>query len=499
LLSFLATPDDSLSLATVLRSPLFGWTEQELFTLAHTRETVHLWSTLRERDTEFLETTAILKDLRANVDFLRPYDLIERMLTRHRGRMHLLARLGTEAEDGINALLSQALAYERATVPSLTGFLTWMETDDLEIKRQIDSASNQIRVMTVHGSKGLEAPIVILPECGKRTLSIRDDIITMDGTPVWRMPAGQQPDVMVTRLDEMKAAQKEESLRLLYVALTRAEKWLIVGASGELDSKGDDWHQRVAAGLQAGGAFELETPVGLGLRMQHGDWNFARRDTPVETAPVPDTLPAIYAAAAPTAVPQPVTVSPSDLGGAKALPGDGLEEETAKAYGTFVHALLETLPTVARSEWEDATKRLADISPLDDALRHEAVREAINVLDTKTLGQIFDPATLAEVAVTASIGATRIHGTIDRLIVGPDSLRIIDFKTNRQVPNDPAQCPEGVLRQMGAYAQALGDIYPDHRIETHILWTRTGHLMHLPHDIVTQALWRSPYLDDPGT
>ena len=155
LLSFLATPEDSLSLATVLKSPLFGWTEQQLFDLAHRRQEQFLWAALRQRAEEFPETLDILNDLRGQIDFLRPYDLIERILTRHDGRRKLLGRLGAEAEDGINALLSQALAYERTDIPSLTGFLVWIQTDDLEIKRQMSGVGNMIRVMTVHGSKGL--------------------------------------------------------------------------------------------------------------------------------------------------------------------------------------------------------------------------------------------------------------------------------------------------------------------------------------------------------
>jgi ATP-dependent helicase/nuclease subunit A len=495
LLSFLATPDDSLSLATALRSPLFEWSEQQLFTLAHHRKTEHLWAALREKDQEFPNTVSVLKDLRANVDFLRPYDLIERMLTRHRGRKRLLARLGAEAEDGINALLSQALSYERAAVPSLTGFPTWMETDDLEIKRQIDSASNQIRVMTVHGSKGLEAPIVILPECGKRMLSIRDDIIEIDETPVWRMQAGQQPDRMAERLDDMKAAQREESLRLLYVALTRAEKWLIIGASGELDSKGDDWHQRVAAGMRVGGAVNFDTPVGAGLRMEHGDWAFAPLDTGTKTDPILPELPDIFHQSAPLTENAPLTLSPSDLGGAKALAGDGLDEETAKAYGTLVHTLLEVLPNMHADDWPLAIQRLTATLSLPDHLLNEAALEAKTVLNTAAFANIFDARSLAEVPITAALGTHRMHGNIDRLIISDDRIQIIDFKTNRVVPHTPTHCPEGVLRQMGAYYQALQGIYPNHQIETHILWTRTSSLMHLPHDIVTDALSRSQYLD----
>ncbi|WP_223421874.1 double-strand break repair helicase AddA [Tateyamaria pelophila] len=498
LLSFLATPDDSLSLATVLRSPLFGWSEQDLFTLAHHRKTEHLWATLRDLDEKFPETVPVLKDLRANVDFLRPYDLIERMLTRHRGRKRLLARLGAEAEDGINALLSQALSFERAVVPSLTGFLTWMETDDLEIKRQIDSASNQIRVMTVHGAKGLEAPIVILPECGKRTLSIRDDIIVMDDTPVWRMNDKQQPDCMVERLDAMKEAQQEESLRLLYVALTRAEKWLIVAASGDLDSSGNDWHQRVGAGMKASGAVDLITPVGMGMRVEHGAWDFDLPDTGPKSQPGPPALPDVYTRPAPHIEPTPETLSPSDLGGAKALPGEGLDEDSAKAYGTLLHAFLEKLPAAASNDWTTIIKRLAKPSILSEGLITEAEAEARAVLDDPQLAHVFAPDSLAEVPVTAKLGSRQMHGTIDRLILTDDCVQIIDFKSNRHVPDDPVQCPEAVLRQMGAYAQAIRAIYPDHRIESYVLWTRERKLMRLPHDIVTAALYRSQYLDvDP--
>src|SRR6056297_294489 len=166
LLSFLSTPEDDLSLATALKSPLFGWTEAQLYDLARHRSQRYLWQALRDRRAEFPAVMEIIDDLLNHVDYLRPYELIERILTRHDGRRKLLARLGAEAEDGIDALLSQAMAYEQRAVDSLTGFLVWMETDDLEIKRQMDSASDRIRVMTVHGAKGLEAPVVILPETG---------------------------------------------------------------------------------------------------------------------------------------------------------------------------------------------------------------------------------------------------------------------------------------------------------------------------------------------
>ncbi|MBN2759454.1 MAG: double-strand break repair helicase AddA, partial [Rhodobacteraceae bacterium] len=158
LLAFLATPEDDLSLAACLRSPLFGWSEDALYRLAQGRaKGEYLWARLRAQ--EGSATLAVLRDLRRQTDFLRPYDLVERMLTRHDGRRRLIARLGAEAEDGIDAFLAQALSYERADIPSLTGFLTWLERDEVELKRELDNASPMLRVMTVHGAKGLEAPI----------------------------------------------------------------------------------------------------------------------------------------------------------------------------------------------------------------------------------------------------------------------------------------------------------------------------------------------------
>ena len=272
LLSFLATPEDSLSLATVLKSPLFGWSEQMLFDLAHRRERPFLWQALRDRGQEFPDTMRVLNDLRDQTDFLRPYDLIERILTRHDGRRKFLGRLGPEAEDGINALLSQALAYERTDIPSLTGFLVWMQTDDLEIKRQMGSAGDMIRVMTVHGSKGLEAPIVILPDTGKRRTPPDPEIMMADGVPLWKVKPDQMPERLLNARAAAQAAQQNERLRLLYVALTRAEKWLIVTGAGELPKDGDSWYQMVEAGLKQAGAVALNED-GSGLRLEHGDWD----------------------------------------------------------------------------------------------------------------------------------------------------------------------------------------------------------------------------------
>ncbi|GLS86235.1 double-strand break repair helicase AddA [Cypionkella aquatica] len=481
LLSFLATQDDDLSLAALLRSPLCGWTEAELYALAHPRKG-YLWEALRD-SISHPETLEMLHDLRDQADFLRPYDLIERALTRHDGRRRLLTRLGPEAEDGIDEFLSQALAFERTEIPSLTGFLIWLETDEIEVKRQMDSEGHRIRVMTVHGAKGLEAPLVILPDTCDRSPQDRDEIYTLEnGLPVWKTPSNESPSPIATARTLRKDKAEEESLRLLYVALTRARTWLIVCGAGEA-KKETAWYRLVQQGIMAAGT---EAIADGALRHSFGIWP---DPTPKQalTSPELPFLPlwATQAAASPERPAQPL--SPSDLGGAKLLPGetDGSGEDAAKARGTALHLLLEHLPHTPLADWPSLS---ASLIP-DLTLRATLLAEAEAVLTA--LPHIFAPEALSEVAFTASLNGHPMLGTIDRLLIHPDHILAVDFKSNHRTPAMPEQTPEGILRQMAAYAEALAQIYPNHRIDTAILWTRTATLMPLPPDIVRAAMQRA--------
>ncbi len=494
LLSFLATPEDSLSLATALRSPLFGWSEGELFDLAHDRPHRYLWQTLRERAADYPETLAVMNDLRRAADYLRPYDMIERILTRHQGRARLLSRLGPEAEDGIDALLSQAMAYERNAIDSLTGFLVWMETDDLEIKRQLDNAGNRIRVMTAHAAKGLESAIVILPDSAKRDLRVDAKLIGAGDTALWRPRKDDLPTALQAIDTAERDAQWAERDRLLYVAMTRAEQWLIVAAAGDLDKEGRDWYSKVRGGMLRSDPVEHIFEGGQGLRLESGNWAGIEPVSERVDPTIMPSLPAFFQDHAKPAVRATETLAPSGLGGEKALPGeDGLDEDAAKRRGRQVHRLLEMLPQRDQSDWAEAAAFLLAHGP-DAATGQELAEllfEAEHVLAQEPLRFLFSPQALAEVAISAHLDALdgrRIHGTIDRLIVTPEKILAVDFKTNAVVPDAPADVPSGLLRQMGAYAHALQQIYPGRNIETALLWTRTATLMHLPHDLVTQAL-----------
>lgn len=491
LLQFLATPEDDLALATVLRSPLFGWSEDKLFRLAHGRGKTYLWRALRNDAEAHAHELDVLNDLRREADFLRPYDLIDRLLTRHDGRRLLTARLGMEAVDGIDTLLQQALAYERIEIPSLTGFLTWLATDDIKVKRELGSGANQIRVMTVHGSKGLEAPIVMLPDTAVRRPRTGSDLLIIpDKGPVWRPKSAEMPDNLTPLTIAERARDEEERNRLLYVAMTRAEQWLIVAAAGDIGKTPEaSWYGTIKAGMEAAGASPLMlNGEGFGLRLQHGTWEErdsldSADETDSPHAPVPDWM--WSKAPAPVVPLEPIT--PSGLAGAKALAGEGasLSEEDAKRRGRQIHLLLEHLPVYPKGDWprlaQDVLKSGGD--PADEADTAALLEEATRVLTDPSLAYLFDGESLAEVELSAPVpyGAShRLHGIVDRLLIKDDHILAIDFKSNALVPSAPEETPEGILAQMGAYEAALEALYPGRDIRTAILWTRNATLMELP-------------------
>ncbi|MBF9048166.1 double-strand break repair helicase AddA [Rhodobacterales bacterium LSUCC0031] len=505
LMRFLSLPEDDLSLATLLRSPICGWDEEALYALAQPRgENTTLWQALRQAQDRWPDTVAMLRDLRDQADFLRPYDLLARALVDHGARGRLIARLGPEAEDAIAAMLDQALSYEAMEVPSLTGFVGWLEAGEVTVKRDLAKPNGQIRVMTVHGAKGLEAPVVFLPDTAipHHGGGHRIDLFTPDDGPChWPQRDTAIPSVR-DALAAHAQAQDEERNRLLYVAMTRAESWLIVAAAGKVTNKDgdptDSWYATIADAMQASGAMPYappDIPDQGGLRLQAGDWSpiTTPADPPPPKIVLPDwaTIPASPERRAEQGR------SPSDLGGDKIVAGadDGLAEAAALRRGRLIHLLFEHLPPIPPAAWAAAAPAILAREPggvpPDEVT--ELLAEAVANLTDPALAYLFARDTLAEVTLTADTPALggQMLGVIDRLIVSDTHVLAVDFKTNAVIPDEPATVPEGLLRQMGAYAEMLAAIYPARRIDTAILWTRSATLMRLPGPLVAAALVRA--------
>ncbi|CUH38818.1 ATP-dependent helicase/nuclease subunit A [Jannaschia seosinensis] len=485
-LAWADTPQDDLSLACILRSPLCGLSEQDLFALAHGRRG-RLWDALR--DSDHVAAAGLVTDILRVADILRPYEILERILVKHDGRRRLIGRLGPESAEAIDALLGQALAYETLETPSLTGFLGWLESKDVELKRQ--PGSGTIRVMTVHGAKGLESPVVILPETMKRQPRGASGARALsDGTPVWMPAKANWSPAMAADAEAAALAEAAERDRLLYVAMTRAENWLIAGAAGEVgDARTDSWYNMIRAGMEAQGAQPHEFSAGAGLRIETGDWSPAPEATATPPAPQPVRPDWLEVPVAPPALVAP-RIAPSDLPGAKTLPGEaGHDNEAALRKGTAIHALLEHLPGLTGAERADCARHILALH--GDAEAGDPVAawlaEAQAVLDAPDLAPVFAPGTLSEVpfALPATPDRPAIFGVMDRVIVAPDRVEVVDFKTNALIPDRPEDTPAGLRNQMAAYLEAAGAIWPGRTVTAAILWTAGPRLMVLPHEVVT--------------
>ncbi|MEE9209905.1 MAG: 3'-5' exonuclease, partial [Kiloniellales bacterium] len=366
----LLLPEDDLTLATVLKGPLVGLSEAQLFTLAYRRKG-SLWDALTRharRDPAFRAARAHLTGLRARADFVPPYELFAEVLTRDwghgRGRAALLARLGPEADDPIQEFLSLALAYEREHAPSLEGFLHWLEAGAQEVKRDMEHGQDAVRVMTVHGAKGLQAPVVILPDT-MQPPKPRDGLFWLDEDggelPLWPLRKGYDGEVAGHARARAQAIRDQEYRRLLYVAMTRAEDRLVVCG----------WHTKNAAPEQswyklvAGALAEVAEPVGFDFigEVDGGwtgpGWRLACPQTadadksPDEAAPQPAAsvipLPA-WAGALPPPEPAPPTpLAPSRPAGEEPAVRSPLGPDEGRRFkrGLLIHRLLQSLPDLA--------------------------------------------------------------------------------------------------------------------------------------------------------
>lgn len=483
-LKFLNATFDDLSLAEALRSPLFGLSEGELFDLAHGRGKQSMWAQMIATGAHPV-TEAMLSDLLGRADYERPYEILERILLYYGGRQRLAARLGTECEDAVDELLSEALRFEKTETPSIGGFVAWMGAREIEVKRDMEAGRNQVRVMTVHGSKGLEAPLVILPDVTRPDFSRAPEIQMVGSLPVWNVTKDARPVLLREVEAERQAAEEREFLRLLYVALTRAESWLIVCGAGQPNKK--RWHPRIEA------AFEQLAPVPESagereiLTVRSKTWPVSAQQIPVPQ-PAPTVVPWLDTAPPPPPAKVDPT-NPSKLGGAHALPGlekTGFAEnpEEARKRGSVIHDLLDILPNVPVGTRAAVAERLI---PADAPYLAGVLEEAVALIEDPDLADLFAADVLVEVPVFAHVSGQPLEGRIDRLLVAEDRITVIDLKSNQVVPDTAADVPDGILRQMGAYSAALTQIYPNRTIETAILWTRTRQLMTLPHEAVMAA------------
>ena len=501
-------PEDDLTLACVLKGPLFGFDDDELFALAHARGERSLWAELGARAPEsdrFRRAHDELAALRTRADFVAPSAFYAEILGPSRGRFRIVGRLGREANDPIDELLAQAFAYERQYVPSLQGFLHWLRRGDPEIKRDLDQGGHdEVRILTVHRAKGLEAPIVILPD----TLQMPDKppALLWSGADedelVLRSAAGDRADpVLRGLLDVAKQHRDEEYRRLLYVAMTRAEDRLyICGWHTQKNPHVDCWYGLIERALAGKGeAVSFDFTADLGAEGWEGRGYRLRQDQSV--LPETDKGPRYPVAAEGTPVPvwaQPVAAPreaepPRPLAPSRPREDEppvwspiGAQRRDAFRRGRLLHLLLQHLPDVPPERRIEAAQRFLarPVHGLTLAARDQLLAEAIGVIDDPAFQAVIGPGAGAEIALVGTVGQIVISGQVDRLAVRGGQVFVVDYKSQRPAPRKVAETPIAYLRQMGAYRALLAQIYPEHSIACSIVWTAEPRIMQLPGEIL---------------
>lgn len=536
---FLTLPEDDLALAEVLKSPLFDFTDDDLLAFAPDRKGT-LWQALLgagQHTPRFGEAVATLKRWRAFADFAPPFEFFATLLDRDGGRTRFLKRLGPDAADAIDEFMNLALTYDDQAPVSLQGFICWLREGDRRVKRDMEQGRDQVRVMTTHGAKGLEAPIVFLPDtCGGSDgpvpplteLSAKFAQAGQSPPLAWPIPPGKDLDPIGEARSARRAREQEEHNRLLYVAMTRARDRLYVAGfhKGKRNRPAGSWYDTISEAL--GPHLEASTdaqgrPVRRIASAQTAAVETARASDAPHAKPLalPDwarrparaepqlTVPLAPSRLAPLETDETGEPAPFDevrdhasTGREPATPSPrALAHENRFLRGTLTHALFEHLPSLPpESRAEAATQFVAERGEgLSPRVRDSIVAETLAVLDDPAFADVFGPDSRAEVPIVAEIPSPeglgpplRLNGQIDRVIHRDGEVLILDYKTNRPPPTDVAHVADAYLLQLAAYRLAVGRIFAGAPVRAAILWTDGCRLMEIPGDMLDQheaALW----------
>jgi ATP-dependent helicase/nuclease subunit A len=496
----LLLPQDDLALAVALKSPLFGLAEDDLFELAWPRKG-SLRQALSDRaatDDKFADTLKRLEEYEHRFGIETPFAFYAWVLGGDGGRKRILKRLGHEANDALDEFLELALAYERKAPASLQGFMAWLRTADLEVKRDMEISRDEVRVMTVHGAKGLEAPVVFMVDTTSSPADTqRPKLVKLpQGVVVWAGKKADDPASVAEARTAMLGETEDEYRRLLYVAMTRAADRLIVGGCmpGNMNTlRKHCWYDLIEKGLGNSGLpmQPIDTPNGPVKRYSRLEDEAVLPGavaTPKPFGPIelPPWLFVPAAAEAPAEdVLRPSTTTQRE--GERVRASEPLTMRgRALQRGTLVHRLLQSLPNVSTERRHDAALRYLARNAGDwtEGERETLVESLLSLIGDARFASVFGLGSRAEVSIVGRLdrpgrSPALVSGQIDRLVVTPSEVIIVDYKTDQTPPKLAAEASSAYLRQLALYREVLKKLYPHLPVRAALLWTQTPELIEI--------------------
>jgi ATP-dependent helicase/nuclease subunit A len=518
---FASTKMDDLSLAGLLKSPLFGFDDDDLFAIAHGRGKRPLYEAMRQLGREAgresavghlkARVTSAVSDLEFIVqlaDSVPVFEFFARIFARYQLRQKYRRRMGNEVGEVIDGFLQTSINYDSRHGLGLQGFVEWLKAANLELKREVDMRNNEIRVITAHSSKGLEAPIVFLVDPGSAAFSHQHapPIVTLEttaGQKAWLWQAAKS--MKLTRaepaFDMIKADAEEEYRRLLYVGMTRAaDRLILCGYRPEKPPTFSHWLSMVKSGLEAPLADAKSGGELVGESDEHGNflhWRWVIGETgrherlPAESesgqrselAELPAWLTPVANEQAP---PRPIT--PSGVMGLfevdeDSTAGFALGSEEALARGNAIHDLLQVVPGLEDQQVEKILQSYfaGPGSAIGDALAEEIKMQIRQLMANPEFAPLLRSPGRSEAEITGTIYLAgkeqMIRGRIDRIVLMDGLVVIIDYKTNQVVPSYCDAIPAQYVGQMALYRNLVQALYPDKRIACKLVWTQAGEVM----------------------
>jgi ATP-dependent helicase/nuclease subunit A len=458
------------------------------------------------------EVSARLDALREKSRVMTPFTFYANLLGAGHGRRQLLGRLGHEAADALDEFLNLALDYERTETPSLQGFIAWLRSAEAEVKRDMEMERDEVRVMTVHGAKGLEAPIVILADTTTppqgfhppRLLQLpgSDDRSKLTPPMVWAVAKTQDVGPMAKAREAALDEARDEYRRLLYVGMTRAIERLIVCGVDGINKRPDGcWYDLIRGALEQ---HCLAEPAGDGVGnvlryrkiLDATAAGTAAREPTGSLVPIPAWLNQ-------TLGPTPEYITPIKPSGfiddpAKTgLSGARDARRRAIARGNIVHRLMQSLPDLPSTARAEAARRhierqrTGQATDFTAAEADEIVKQVLAIIEDARFATLFASGSRAEVPIVGRIDGREVAGVVDRLVVTPDAVLIADYKTNRVAPASLAETQarhQGYIQQLSHYRAVLKWLYPDRPIRAALVWTALPTLAEIPAEALDAAL-----------